>query len=346
MLNQHDKVYHQYLEEVLQRGIWQRNDRTGKHCLSMSGALLRFDVSHSFPILTTKKTAYSAAFAELVGFMRSVQSAADFRALGTKIWDQNANETPAWLANPFRKGEDDLGPIYGVQWRKWRAYKFLQGLPSDKIREHLAKSGWESLLDNGDRNTNDSDWQEVFHKEIDQVADCIRKLILNPSDRRILFTGWNPAVFDEVALPPCHMTYQFLPSIATKELSIKMDARSIDSFLGLPFNIISTTAVLYLIAHLTGYRPKDVIITIGDAHIYEDHEKQVQEQLNRKESFEPPQLYISDRVPAFQELLRNCNQDYEAAAALAIKWLDEVQPSDFTVQGYQSHPAIKAPMAA
>src|SRR5262249_40929892 len=114
--------YLQLIQEVLDNGEWTDN-RTGIRTKMLPGAMLRFDLSKGFPAVTTKKLAFKSVVGELCAFLRASRSAADFRALGCKVWDQNANENAAWLANPYRKGVDDLGPVYGVQWREWPGFK-------------------------------------------------------------------------------------------------------------------------------------------------------------------------------------------------------------------------------
>lgn len=116
------KQYLDLVANVIKNGTLQAN-RTGVKTISLPGAMLRYDLKEGFPAITTRRMAFKSAIGEMCGFLRPVNSAADFRALGCKVWDQNANENAQWLANPFRQGEDDLGEIYGVQWRKWPAYK-------------------------------------------------------------------------------------------------------------------------------------------------------------------------------------------------------------------------------
>ncbi len=119
------KQYLDLVQTILDSGSWQEN-RTGTRTISIPGAMLRFDLQKDgFPAVTTKKLAFKSVVGELCGFLRASRSAADFRALGCKVWDQNANENAEWLANPYRLGRDDLGPVYGVQWRAWPAYKLL-----------------------------------------------------------------------------------------------------------------------------------------------------------------------------------------------------------------------------
>jgi hypothetical protein len=117
--------YQDLIKTVLETGSWQDN-RTGIRTLSVPGAMMRFDLANgNFPAVTTKKLAFKSVIGELCAFLRASRNAAEFRALGCKVWDQNANENAQWLANPYREGEDDLGPVYGVQWRQWPAYKLL-----------------------------------------------------------------------------------------------------------------------------------------------------------------------------------------------------------------------------
>lgn len=217
-----DHEYFKAINKILDDGTCQLNERTGEKCWTYPGLMMEFDLQKGFPAPTTKPLAWESVKGEWIGFIQGATSAADFRALGSKVWDANANETPAWLTNPFRKGEDDLGPIYGAQWRKWPAHTFvtwdqLTGENRQLMNEHLDKHGWNNSIDTAEGN--------FLFKEIDQVADCIRKLILTPSDRRILFHGWNPAVLDQIALPSCHLLYQFLPNLAKRELSMTLYIR-------------------------------------------------------------------------------------------------------------------------
>src|ERR1700737_5093355 len=114
------KQYLDLVRAILDPGAWQEK-RTGIRTISMPGAMMRFDLQQGFPAVTTKKLAFKSAIGEMVGFLRASRSAADFRALGCKVWDANANENPQWLANPYRESPDDLGDVYGVQWCKWAA---------------------------------------------------------------------------------------------------------------------------------------------------------------------------------------------------------------------------------
>jgi thymidylate synthase len=273
----------------------------------------------------------------MLGFIRGYNSAAQFRDLGSKVWDQNANENQQWLDNPFREGEDHLGRIYGVQWRGWQGLKLVRN-----HREHhtvdmevLEDAGWNYVyafsLENGPAGSSNEPYA-LYHKEIDQLGDCVRKIMETPQDRRIIFHGWNPAELDEMALPPCHLLYQFHPNPTARTLSMTLFIRSNDLGLGAPFNVCGAATLLSLIARLTGYEPAILTIQIGDAHIYENHLPMVEEIL-RRTPYPAPRLVINDKIPVAQ------------TANEALSWLETIEPGDITLEGYSHHDPISAPMA-
>ena len=137
------KQYLDLVRDVIDNGTVQGN-RTGIRTISLPGAMLRFDLQKGFPAITTRKLAFKSAIGEMVGFLRGVKNAGEFRDLGCKVWDQNANENAQWLANPFRQGHDDLGEIYGVQWRQWPAYKRIP--LSNPAAIEMAAAGAPSAL--------------------------------------------------------------------------------------------------------------------------------------------------------------------------------------------------------
>ena len=321
----------QYLDlvrNIFEQGCWQDN-RTGVRTLSVPGAMLRFDLQQGFPAVTTKKLAFKTAIGELVGFLRASRSAAEFRELGCKVWDQNANENAAWLANPYREGPDDLGPVYGVQWRQWPAYKVIPAAEAARIADATGR-GYQVVT-----RFVEADGREcvLLYKAVDQLRQCLDTIMSNPGDRRILFHGWNWAQIEEMALPPCHLLYQFQVAKARGEISLCLYIRSNDVGLGTPFNLVEGAALLHLMGRLTGYRPRWFTYFIGDAHIYENHVEMLQEQL-RREPLPAPKLVISDRIP-----------DYAVTGRYAPEWLEQIEPSDFTLDGYVHHPALTAPMA-
>jgi thymidylate synthase len=183
---------------------------------------------------------------------------------------------------PKAKFDGDLGRIYGVQWRNWMSY------------------GSE--------------------KPIDQLSEVIDRIKKNPYDRRLVVTAWNPGELNKMALPPCHLFFQFY--IADGKLSVQMYQRSCDMFLGVPFNISSYSLFLSMIAQITGLKPGEFIHTLGDAHIYVNHFEQVKTQLSR-EPFPLPQLWLNPE----------------------IKNIDDFKMEDIKLTNYQYHEPIKAPMA-
>ncbi|TSC52124.1 MAG: thymidylate synthase [Parcubacteria group bacterium LiPW_72] len=189
-------------------------------------------------------------------------------------------EAPYWKPKARFKG--DLGRVYGVQWRKWQS-------PYQK-------------------------------KPIDQIARVIRGIKENPNDRRLIVSAWNPAELEMMALPPCHMIFQFF-SVQGK-LSLHMYQRSCDMFLGVPFNIASYSLLLRMVAQVVGLKPWEFVHTLGDAHIYLNHFKQVREQLKRK-PYKLPKLWLNSK----------------------IKDIDDFKMEDIKLVNYKYHPAIKAPMA-
>lgn len=182
---------------------------------------------------------------------------------------------------PKAEFDGDLGRIYGVQWRKW-----------------CRPDG----------------------KEFDQLADVIERIKIKPSDRRLLVTAWNPGELDQMALPPCHMFFQFF--VAGGKLSLSMYQRSCDMFLGVPFNISSYSLLLHMVAQVTGLKPGEFIHHLGDTHIYLNHFEQVKTQLAR-ELMPLPKLWLNPE----------------------IKNIDDFKMDDIKLLDYQSHPSIKAEMA-
>jgi thymidylate synthase len=321
------KQYLDLVADVIKRGSLQSN-RTGVKTISLPGAMLRFDLQEGFPAITTRKLAFKSAIGEMVGFLRGVNNAAEFRALGCKVWDQNANENQQWLDNPFRKGADDLGEIYGVQWRQWPAYKRI-ALSNPAAIELALGQGYTQLA----QAEEDGEAYVVLYKAIDQIRQCVDTIIKDPGSRRILFHGWNCAQLDEMALPPCHLLYQFHPNAETREISLTLYIRSNDLGLGTPFNLTEGAALLSLIGRLTGYTPRWFTYFIGDAHVYENHLSMLTEQLDR-EPLPAPKLVISDRVP-----------EYAKTGVYQPEWLELIEPSDFSLEGYEHHPPMTAPMA-
>lgn len=317
------RPYLDLLQRILDQGHWQDN-RTGIRTCAISGASLRFDLEQGFPAVTTRRLPFKTFMGELVAFLRGSTDAGEFRALGSKIWDANANQNAGWLANPHRRGEDDLGRIYGAQWRDWQGWRAAR--PGSAELTHALANGWErrGVLDDG---------QIMLARRIDQLRDCLDKLVQQPTDRRILFHAWNPAELDQMALPPCHLLYQFNADAAARTLSLCLYQRSVDAPLGLVGNLAEAAALLTLFARLSGFTPAFLSWFGGDVHIYENQLEMVRSQLARA-PFPAPRLELSARIPAYAE-----------TGVYAPEWLERVEPGDFMLQGYQHHPPLTAPMA-
>ena len=328
------KQYLNLVQDIFDNGSWQDN-RTGIRTLSMPGAMMKFDLQEGFPAVTTKKLAFKSAVGELVGFLRAYRSAADFCALGCKVWDQNANENAQWLANPYRLQDNDLGSVYGVQWRQWPAYKVIdlsQPQSAAQVADALSR-GYQQIGTVEDVGEDGKTTNALLYKAIDQLRQCLDTIMTDPGNRRILFHGWNWARLEEMALPPCHLLYQFLVNPSKREISMCLYIRSNDVGLGTPFTLTEGAALLHLVGRLTGYTPRWFTYFIGDAHIYENHVDMLQEQL-RREPFPAPKLVLSDRIP-----------DYAVTGKYEPEWLEKVEPSDFWLEGYEHHAPLTAPMA-
>lgn len=250
--------YLNLLQQCRKEGVRQKN-RTGIDTFMIPGGMMQFDCSELFPIVTTKKVFFGQVKAELIGFIRGYSNAADFRALGCKIWDANANDPKAnggkWFSGGERRGTDDLGRIYGVQWRKWSSTE--QNLMGAELRY------------------------------LDQLAKMLDTICNDPTSRRIIVNAWRPDELHLMALPPCHLLFQVLLEQETKKMHMTMYQRSCDMFLGVPFNISSYALLLCLIAKATGYTPGQLTMFLSDVHIYENHLEQVDEQLGRYPRHKP-----------------------------------------------------------
>ena len=290
--------YLDLLEQVLDKGD-ERVDRTQVGTRSIFGAMVRFDLSDgSAPILTTKRVYWKTAVKEMLWFLTGGTNIQPLLKENVRIWTD-------WPLAKFRKAsgvdisqadfeqrivEDDafasrwgdLGPVYGKQWRRW--------LGSDG-REH------------------------------DQIADLVRTLRENPTSRRMLFHAWNVAEIGGMALPPCHMVYQYYVT-SDGRLNCLLYQRSVDLLLGAPFNFVGATALQLMVAQQAGFRPGELIWVGGDVHLYLNHLTQAREQLAR----EPRPL------PRMR-LIRHAES------------IDDYRIDDFEVDGYSPHAPIKADIA-
>lgn len=312
--------FHDMLQTILDEGVLRPN-RTGVDTLFVPSFTLKFDMAEGFPAITTKKLAFKAARGELFGFFRGFTSAAQFREIGCKVWDGNANVTPSWLANPFRKGEDDIGRSYPSQWTDWRDWREVS---TKEEADRLVGAGYEIRAHDADRNV----W--VMRRGINQLEEALRLIMTDPTNRRILVNGWRPDEHDQVPIPVCHLAYQWLVDPVSKKLHMCFFQRSFDT--ALAFNIVIGAMFLEIMARLAGLQSGSVTQFVGDAHIYTTHIAGVKEMLTREHLPQPtldlgniPTLTSVDEIPGIFARL-----DYE-----------QVQ-----LVGYESHPAIKLEMAA
>ena len=297
------KQYQELLKDILINGE-EKDDRTGVGTISVFARQLRFDLTEGFPAVTTKRLAWKSVVSELLWFL---EGSNDERRLaeilhGSKdsqlstIWTGNA--TAAYWT-PKARHDGDLGRVYGVQWRKWNRYTERQ----DFGPAHL---GGRRLA--------------VDRTEIDQLANLIEGIKNDPNGRRHILTAWNVAELDQMALPPCHVMSQFY--VSNGKLSCHMYQRSVDVFLGLPFNIASYALLTHMIAHVCDLGVGELIISTGDTHIYSNHINQVNEQLTR-EPYPLPSLWLNPN----------------------IKNINDFTMETIDLDNYKSHGTIKADMA-
>lgn len=271
------------LETVLTEGKLIPN-RTGISALTVPHLTIQHDMSDGFPLLTTKKMAFKTIRVELEGFLQGITNKRWFQERGCRIWNEWCNPTkvPEGLSDEERKAfmlqENDLGPIYGYQWRSF----------------------------NGDSSA-------------DQVKAVVETLKTDPQDRRMLCSAWNPLALAEQALPPCHLSWHL--TVINDTLNLCWLQRSVDAFLGLPFNLASYGLLLHLLAKEAGLKEGRLTGFLSNVHIYENHVAVAEEQLKR-EPFGPPQVETSNFTSIFD-------------------WTHK----DTKVIGYKCHPALKAEIA-
>lgn len=338
--------YKKIQQLVLSAGT-NRPTRTGMPAMGTFAETFTFDMRGGyFPMVTTREVNFDAIIAELVAFIRGYTSAEDMRMLGTKIWDGNANGAGApgspnkWLTNPHRKGVDDLGPVYGAQWRRWESIKMVtipdgedDGPDARKYSAYIA----DGYVDVGVTSTGFG--QRYFlRKEIDQLQDLIDGIKADPYGRRHVVSAWNPGVLNEIALPACHMMFQCYVS-ADGCIDLMMYQRSADLFLGVPFNIASYAALTHVIAALTGYKPGTLHMVFGDTHIYENAVIATLEQIRRTPKELPRLMFNTGWRPD------NIAPDGDHLEVPVATTLDEITPHHFYLYGYDSHPAMKVKMA-
>lgn len=287
--NAEEMQYLRIVQDIINTGV-KRGDRTGTGTLSKFGVQMRFSLRDNvLPLLTTKRVFWRGVAQELLWFVAGCTNAKALSEKGIRIWDRNASREFLDGRGLIHREEWDLGPVYGFQWRHFGA---------DYADMHADYSG----------------------KGVDQLANCIKSIKENPTDRRIVMSAWNPADLDKMALPPCHMFAQFY--VANGELSCQMYQRSADMGLGVPFNIASYSLLTRMMAQVCGLRAGEFVHVIGDAHVYLNHVEPLREQLTRT-PYAFPTLKINE----------------------AVTDIDGFKYEDFTVEGYKCHKTIKMALA-
>ncbi|KIJ58840.1 hypothetical protein HYDPIDRAFT_101899 [Hydnomerulius pinastri MD-312] len=291
---------YQYLnlvKRVLEEGE-TRDDRTGTGTRSIfAPPSLRFSLANAtFPLITTKRTYLNGIVKELLWFISGKTDAKILSRQGVKIWDGNGSKEFLEKRGLGNRREGDLGPVYGFQWRHFGA-------------EYVDC---------------DADYEG---QGVDQLRECIDKIKNNPTDRRIILSAWNPAAIPQMALPPCHMMCQFYVHTSstpgTKNgLSCLMYQRSADLGLGIPFNIASYALLTHMIAHVTDTEPRELIIQLGDAHVYNNHVEALREQLLRDPKPFPTLTFMRK-----------------------VESIDDFKDEDIKVEGYDPHPTISMKMS-
>ena len=341
-MNNLDKDYQNLIYDIITNGV-VKEDRTGTGTLSVFGRQIRHNMLSGFPLLTTKKMAWKAMVTELLWFLHGYTNIKYLVENGCNIWNGDAYKNYEKHAvdilsmdqfieqiktdDAFAKMWGELGPIYGKQWRSWGT------------NEHAT----------------------IGIHRVDQIQKLVLDIMNNPDSRRLMVSAWNVGELDQMVLPPCHYGFQvytqdlneparftwykntidpdafphdrisdemdaaFVPTVG---LSLMWNQRSVDTFLGLPFNIASYGLLLHILAHDTNTIQHHLIGNLGDTHLYLNHLHQAREQVGR-EPFALPQLRIHD----------------EEADFMIIDNSGFFTPSNFEVINYESHPAIKAPLS-
>ena len=256
------KQYLALCERIINEGEWVENKRTGKRCLTVINADLKYDVANNqFPLITTRKSFWKAAVAEMLGYLRGYNSAAQFREIGCNTWNANANENEDWLNNPHRKGEDDMGRVYGVQGRSWMR---PDGTTLDQLK-----------------------------KIVGHLKDGI-------DDRSEIMTFYNPGEFEMGCLRPCMHTHHF--SLLGDTLYLNSIQRSADVPLGINFNRVQVYVLLALIAQITGHKAGKAYHKLVNAHIYEDQLELMRDTQLKRSPYPSPQLIINPKIKTLEDI--------------------------------------------
>lgn len=306
------KQYQDLLQKIIETGHI-KEDRTGVGTYSLFGAQMRFNLAEGFPLLTTKRVPFGLIKSELLWFLHGDTNIKYLLDHNNHIWDEWAFEK--WIKSDEYQGPDMTN--FGHRVLEDETFKA-------SYEEEMAKFQ-ERVLNDSAFAAKYGDLGPVYGKQwrdfngIDQIKEVIEAIKNNPDSRRHLVVAWNPPEIKEMALPPCHTLFQFY--VADGKLSCQLYQRSADFFLGVPFNIASYALLTHLIAREVGLEVGDFVHTFGDLHVYSNHLEQVKEQLSREPRAFPTLVIDTD------------------------KSMFDIEPADITLDGYQPHKAIKAPIA-
>jgi thymidylate synthase len=329
-MNNIDRQYKELLEYILHFGV-DKKDRTGTGTKSIFGWQIRHNMKEGFPLLTTKKVAFKTMVTELLWFLRGDTNIKFLHDNNCHIWDGDYEKSG--------RTDGELGPIYGRQWRMWP-----------------------------------TEWGPI-----DQIANLISELKINPDSRRLMVSAWNVGELNQMVLPPCHYGFQvYTRKLSLKErysiakydwppdglhnvainrleqrniprraISLMWNQRSVDTFLGLPFNIASYALLLEIIAKAVDMIPDELIGNLGDVHLYNNHIEQAKEQITRT-PYELPKLNINTEFWPTES--GSCGEGSLDAVAVFNSFKDDnfckcLLEEDIQLINYQSHPSIKAPLS-
>jgi len=358
-MNNIDKQYQELLKDILSNGV-EKSDRTGTGTISVFGRQIRHKMSEGYPLLTTKKMAFRTMVVELLWFLKGDTNIKYLVDNGCNIWNGDAykNYKAFAMANSygvdilsmdefieqiktddeFAKKWGELGPIYGKQWRNWKGDTWIEG-NTDGTEGFYLQSGY-----------------------VDQIQNLINDLKTNPDSRRLMVSAWNVGELDQMVLPPCHYGFQVYTremdlnerrevwsknegkdksyaknlyhedlderGFPRRTISLMWNQRSVDTFLGLPFNIASYALLLIIIGKEVNMVPNELVGNLGDVHLYRNHIKQAEEQI-RRNPFKLPNILLKDHVDP---------KDFGSIIPI-------LRPKDFILDGYECHETIKAPLS-
>jgi len=317
--------YLNLLNYTLENGI-KKDDRTGTGTISVFGYQMRFDLSKGFPLFTTKRVSFKLIASELLWFIKGDTNIRYLLQHNNHIWDE-------WAFKRWVESDEYNGPDMTDFGRRCLVDEEFNELYQEELKSFCQRilADDEFALKYGDLGNvygkQWRNWTTSYGENIDQLKDAIEQIKHNPDSRRIIVNAWNPEDVinaggkgSKAALPPCHVMFQFY--VADGKLSCMLTQRSGDQFLGIPYNVSSYALLTCLIAHECGLEVGEFVHSIADAHIYSNHLEQVKEQLSR----EPRPFPILKINPEKTSIF-------------------DIELDDLTIEGYNPHPSIKAPVA-